>query len=172
MEWNWEVDVWDGGYVRGGVGGGSTFICKDSVDGSSFLIPNLFTLNPVPQYSWFHQMTPNVPSSVLLLLCAIRNSLLNRLTFSAWISTARHILLILFLSACFFLILILSVMSSGSRSWMLYRHVSRWWKCGHPTYLGEWRSCLCRGGSSPHWADRWGVGVGIFWSMYSWWEES
>ena len=63
-----ELDVRDGGYVRGGVGGGSTFICNDGVDGSSFFIPNLFTLNPVPQYSRFHQMTPNSPSSVLLFL--------------------------------------------------------------------------------------------------------
>ena len=75
------MDVRDGGYVRGGVGGCSTFV-SDGVDGSSFFIPNLFTPNPVPQYSWFHQTIPNVPSSVLLLLCAIRNSLLNRLTFS------------------------------------------------------------------------------------------
>ena len=78
-----EVEVHDGGYVRGGVGGGSIFVCKDSVDGSSFLIPNLFTLNPVPQYSWFHQMIPNSLSSVLLFLCAICNSLFNCLAFSA-----------------------------------------------------------------------------------------
>ena len=83
MEQNREVDVRDGGYVRGGVGGCSTFICKDGVDGSSFFIPNLFTPNPVPQYSLFHQTIPNSPSSVRLLLCAIRNSLLNRLTFPA-----------------------------------------------------------------------------------------
>ena len=83
MKWNQDVEVCDGGYVRGGVGGGSTFICKDGVNGSSFLIPNLFTLNPVPQYSWFHQTIPNTPSSVLLFLCAIRNSLFNRLTLSA-----------------------------------------------------------------------------------------
>ena len=81
MERNWDVDVRDGGYVRGGVGGCLTF--SDGVDGSSFFIPNLFTLNPVPQYSWFHQTIPNTPSSVLLLLCAIRNSLLNHLTFPA-----------------------------------------------------------------------------------------
>ena len=79
-ERNWDVEVRDGGYVRGGVGGCSTF--RSGVNGSSFFIPNLFTPNPVPQYSWFHQMIPNTPSSVLLLLCAIRNSLLNRLTFS------------------------------------------------------------------------------------------
>ena len=45
--------------------------------------PYFFTPNPVPQYSWFHQTIPNTPSSVLLLLCAIHNSLLNRLTFPA-----------------------------------------------------------------------------------------
>ena len=66
MEWNRDVNVHDGGYVRGGVGGGSTFI-SNVVDGSSFFIPNLFTLNPVSQYSWFHQTIPNIPSSVLLL---------------------------------------------------------------------------------------------------------
>ena len=77
MERNRDVEVCDGGYVRGGVGGCSSF----GVDGSSFFISNLFTLNPVPQYSRFHQMIPNSPSSVLLLLCAIHNSLLNRLTF-------------------------------------------------------------------------------------------
>ena len=124
MERNWDVNVCDGGYVRWGVRGFSTF--SKVVDGSSFYIPNLFTLNPVPQYSWFHQTIPNTPSSVLLLLCAIRNSLLNRLTFPAWISAARRILSILLLSACFFFILNLSVMSSGLRSCMLNRHVSRW----------------------------------------------
>ena len=82
MEQNRDVDVRDGGYVRGGVGGCSTFIRKDGVD-DSFFMPNLFTPNPVPQYSVFHQTIPNVPSSVLLLLCAIRNSLLNRSTFPA-----------------------------------------------------------------------------------------
>ena len=77
-------EVCDRGYVRGGVGGGSTLsIGKDGVDGSSFFIPNLFTLNPIPQYSRFHQTIPSSPSSVLLLLCTIRNSLLNCLTFSA-----------------------------------------------------------------------------------------
>ena len=125
MERNWDVDVRDGGYVRGGVGGCLIFT-KDGVDGSSFLIPNLFTPNPVPQYSWFHQTIPNTPSSVLLLLCAICNSLLSRLTFPAWISATRLILLILLLSICFFFILNLSAMSSGSRSWMSYRHVSCW----------------------------------------------
>ena len=80
MERNRDVDVRDGGYVRGGVGGCLTFT-NDGVDGSSFFIPNLFTPNPVPQYSWFHQMIPNIPSSVLLLLCVIHNSLLNCLTF-------------------------------------------------------------------------------------------
>ena len=117
-------EVCDGGYVRGGVGGGSTFICKDGVDGSSFLIPNLFTPNPVPQYSQFHQTIPNAPSSVLLLLCAICNSLLNCLTFPAWISAACLILLILLLFASFFFIRNLSEISSGLRSWMLNRHVS------------------------------------------------
>ena len=63
MEQNQDVDVWDGGYVRG-VGGGSTFICKEGVDGSSFLIPNLFTPKPMSQYSWFHQTIPNTPLSV------------------------------------------------------------------------------------------------------------
>ena len=82
MEQNRDVNVRDGGYVREGVGGGLTFICKDGVDGSSSLIPNLFTLNLVPQYSWFHQTIPNTPSSVLLLLCAICNSLFNCLTLS------------------------------------------------------------------------------------------
>ena len=76
-------EVRDGGYVRGGVGGGSTFICKNGVDGSSFLIPNLFTPNPVPQYSRFHLTIPNSPSSVRLFLCAICNSLFNCLTFDA-----------------------------------------------------------------------------------------
>ena len=125
MQWNQDVDVCDGGYVRGGVGGCSIFT-NAGIDGSSFFIPNLFTLNPVPQYSWFHQTIPKTPSSVLLLLCAIRNSLLNRLTFPAWISAAHLILLILLLSTCFFFILNLSAMSSGSRSWMSYRHVSCW----------------------------------------------
>ena len=81
MERNWDVDVRDRGYVRRGVGGFSTF--SDGVDGSSFFIYNLFTLNPVPQYSLFHQTIPNSPSSVRLFLCAIRNSLLNCLTFPA-----------------------------------------------------------------------------------------
>ena len=80
MERNWDVDVHDGGYVRGGVGGGLTFII--GVDGSSFFIPNLFTLKPLSQYSWFHQITPNTPSSVELLLCINCNSLFNCLTFS------------------------------------------------------------------------------------------
>ena len=126
IERNQDVDVWDGGYVRGGVGGGSTFICKDGVDGSSFLILNLFTPKPMSQYSWLHQTIPNTPSSVLLRLCINRNSLFNCLTFSTWISAARHILNILLCLACFFLIHILSVISSGSMSWMPYRHVSRW----------------------------------------------
>ena len=125
MEWNREVEVRDGGYVRGGVGGWLTFT-NCGVDGSSFFIPNLFTPNPVPQYSWFHQTIPNVPSSVLLLLCTIRNSLLNHLTFPNWISTAHLTLLILHLSTCFFFILNLSAISSGSRSRMSYRHVSCW----------------------------------------------
>ena len=116
MEWNQDVDVHDGGYVRGGVGGCSTF--KVGVNSSSFFIPNLFTLNPVPQYSWFHQTIPNTPSSVLLFLCTICNSLFNRLTFPACISAVRLILSILLLFACFFFILNLSAMSSGSRSWM------------------------------------------------------
>ena len=75
------MEVRDGGYVRGGVGGCSTF--SIGVDGSSFFALNLFTPNPVPQYSLFHQTIPNSPSSVLLLLCAIRKSLLNSLTFPA-----------------------------------------------------------------------------------------
>ena len=123
MEWNRDVDVRDGGYVRGGVGGGSTFIGL-GVKFSSFFSPNLFTPNPVSQYSWFHQTIPNIPSSVLLFLCGIRNSLLNRLTFSAWISALRLILIILLFSACFFFIHNLSAMSSGSSSCMLKRHVS------------------------------------------------
>ena len=53
MERNWDVEVHDGGYVRWGVGGCSTF-GNDGVNGSSFFIPNLFTPNLVPQYSWFH----------------------------------------------------------------------------------------------------------------------
>ena len=81
MEQNREVEVHDGGYVRGGVGGGSTFT-SSGIDGSSFFIPNLFTLNLVPQYSVFHQTIPNVPFSILLFLCAIHNSLFNRLPFS------------------------------------------------------------------------------------------
>ena len=123
MDRNWDDDVRDGGYVRGGVGGGSTFT-NSGVNGSSFLTPNLFTLNPVPQYSRFHQTIPNCPSSVLLFSCTSHNPLLNHLTFPAWISTACLILLILLLSACFFFICNLSVISSGSRSWMSYRHVS------------------------------------------------
>ena len=122
MERNWDVEVRDGGYVRGGVGGCSIF----GVDGSSFFIPNLFTPNPVPQYSLFHQTIPNSPSSVQFFLCIIHNSLLNRLTFPAWISAARLILLIFLLSACFFFILNLSAISSGSRSCMSYRHVLCW----------------------------------------------
>ena len=125
MSRNKDDEVCDGGYVRGGVGGCSTFIHNDGVEGSSFFIPNLFTPNFVSQYSRFHQMIPNIPSSVLLLLCAIRNSLLNRLTFPAWISAFHLILINLLLSVCFFFILNLSAISSGSRSWMLYRHVSR-----------------------------------------------
>ena len=82
IEQNWDDDVQDGGYVRGGVGGGLTFICKDGVDGSSFLTSNLFISLSVPQYSWFHQTIPITPSSVLLCLCAIHNSLFNHLTFS------------------------------------------------------------------------------------------
>ena len=58
MERNQDDDVQDGGYVRGGVGGGSTFGIT-SVDGSSFLIDNLFTLNPVPQYSSGCTVTDN-----------------------------------------------------------------------------------------------------------------
>ena len=83
MEQNQDIEVRDGGYVRGGVGKFSIFTHKGGVNGSSFFIPNLFTPNPVPQYSLFHQMIPNSPSSVLLFLCAIRNSLLNHLTFPA-----------------------------------------------------------------------------------------
>ena len=124
MERNQDVEVRDGGYVKGGVGG-STFT-SSGVVGSSFLIPNLFTPNPVPQYSLFHQTIPNSPSSVRLLLCAIHNSLLNCLTFFAWISAVHLILFILLLSACLFFILNLSVMSSGSRSEMSKRHVSHW----------------------------------------------
>ena len=125
MSWNIDDKVHDGGYVRGGVGGCSTFGIT-GVDGSSFFIPNLFTPNPLPQYSWFHQTIPNCPSSVQLPLWAILNSLLNCLTFPAWISAARLILFILLLSACFFFICILSAMSLGCRSKMSYRHVSRW----------------------------------------------
>ena len=84
MSQNNDEEVCDGGYVRGGIGGGSTFgVCKDGVNGSSFFIPNLFTPNLFPQYSLFHQTIPNSPSSVLLLLCTIRNALLNCLTFPA-----------------------------------------------------------------------------------------
>ena len=67
-----------------------------------------------------------VPLLRLLFLCAIRNSFLNHLTFPAWISAACLILLILLLSICFFVIFNLSAMSTGSRSWMSYRHVSCW----------------------------------------------
>ena len=125
MSQKMDDEVRDGGYVRGGVGGGLTFICKDGVNGSSLFIPSLFILNPVPQYSRFHQTIPSSPSSILLFLCAICNSLFNCLTFPAWISAAHLILLILLLSTCFFFIHILSAISSGSRSWMSYRHVSR-----------------------------------------------
>ena len=63
IEQNWDDDVQDGGYVRGGVGGCSTF--SIGVDGSSFLtFPNLFTPNLFPQYSLFHQTIPNSPFSV------------------------------------------------------------------------------------------------------------
>ena len=64
MEQNLDVEVRDGGYVRGGVGG-LTFT-NSGVDGSSFFIPNLFTPNPFPQYSLFHQTIPKDPSSILL----------------------------------------------------------------------------------------------------------
>ena len=150
MERNREVEVRDGGYVRGGVGGCSTF--NFGVDGSSFFIPNLFTPKFVPQYSWFHQMIPNCPSSILLFLCTIRNSLLNRLTFSAWISAARLILPILLFSACFFFILNLSAMSAGSRSWMSKRHVSHWimWtKDASSNVLGRVKKLLASKKSSP-----------------------
>ena len=158
MERNREVDVRDWGYVRGGVRG-LTF--SSGVDGSSFFIPSLFTLNPVPQYSLFHQAIPKTPSSALLFLCTILSSLLNCLTLSAWISTAHLILLILLLSTCFFFILILSVMSSGSRSWMSKRHVSHWimwtkvWSSnifGRVKKLPESR----RKFSSPSWLAGWG----------------
>ena len=86
MERNWDVDMQDGGYVRGGVGGGSTFIHKEGIDGSSFFIRNLLTPKPLSLYSWFHQMIPNTPSSVQLLLCISCNSLFNHLPFSVWIS--------------------------------------------------------------------------------------
>ena len=82
MERNRDVDVRDGGYARGGVGGDSTFVSNDGVNDSSFLIPNLFTPNPVPQYSQFQETIPISALSVLLLLCANRNSLFNHLTFS------------------------------------------------------------------------------------------
>ena len=161
MSQKMDDEVRDGGYVRGGVGGGSTFICKDGVDGSSFFIPNLFTPNPVPRYSRFHQTIPNSPSSVLLLLCAIHNSLLNRLTFPAWISAARLICLILLLSACFFLILILSVISSGSRSWMLYRHVSHciiWTYSSSSHVLGSMKKLLESKKFLPSsWSAMWGI---------------
>ena len=49
MERNQDVEVCDVGYVRGGVGG--CLIFSSDVNGSSFFIPNLFTLNPVSQYS-------------------------------------------------------------------------------------------------------------------------
>ena len=82
MDRNRDVDVQDEGYVRGGVGGGLTFTCKEGVNGSSFFILNLLTPNPLSQYSWFHQTIPNTPSSVLLLLCISHNSLFNHLTLS------------------------------------------------------------------------------------------
>ena len=168
MERNRDVNVCDGGYVRGGVGGCSTFT-NSGVNGSSFFIPNLFTPNPVPQYSWFHQTIPKTPSSVLLLLCAIRNSLLNRLTFPAWISAAHLILNILLLFACFFFILNLSAMSSGSRSCMSKRHVSRWmmWMyvlssnvLGRVKKLLEWKKS-----SSSRLSTIWGMRH--FWSVCS-----
>ena len=122
MEWNRDVNVQDGGYVRGG--GDLTFISNEGVDGSSFFTSNLLTPKPIPQYSWFHQAIPNTPLSDLLLLCVSCNSLFNCLTFSTWISTSHLILRILLSLACFFFIRILSVISSGSRSWMSYRDVS------------------------------------------------
>ena len=161
MSWNIDDEVRDGGYVRGGVGGCSTFTDKVGVAGSSFLIPNLFTPNPVPQYSLFHQMIPNCPSSVWLLLCATRNSLLNRLTFPAWISAVRLILLILLLFACFFFIRILSAMSPGSRSWMSNRHVSccmMWMYISLSNVLGSVKKWLELKKSSPSiWSVRGGT---------------
>ena len=158
MEWNQDVEVRDGGYVRGGVGGCSTFI--SGVNSSSFFIPNLFTPNPFPQYSLFHQTIPNFPSSVRLLLCAICNSLFNCLTFPACTSAARLILLILLLSACFFLIRILSVISSGLRSWMSYRHVSRWMMWTYnlsSNWFGSIKKCWESKKSSPlSWSAKWG----------------
>ena len=161
MSWKRDDEVCDGGYVRGGVGGGLTFICNDGVNGSSFFIPNLFTPNPVPQYSRFHQTIPNSPSSVLLFLCTIHNSLLNHLTFPAWISAARLILLILLVSACFFFILNLSAISSGSRSWMLYRHVSRcimWTYVLSSNVLGRVKKLSESKKLSPSsWSAMWGI---------------
>ena len=47
MERNQDVDVHDGGYVRGGVGGGSTFV-NIGVKFSSFFIPSFLpSLSPV-----------------------------------------------------------------------------------------------------------------------------
>ena len=102
MEWKWEVDVQEGGYWSVGVGDGSTFICKESVDGSSFFtftLPILFNPFPVSQYSQFHQTIPCTPSSVLLCLCAHLNSLFNRTTFS----TSILIFFILFALTQFFM---------------------------------------------------------------------
>ena len=125
MHQNQDVDMRDGGYVSWGDGGDLTFICNNGVDSSSFFNLNFLTPNPLSQYSLFHQTIPISPLSVLLLLCTNLNSLFNRLTFSAWISATCLILLILLHVACFFLILILSVISSCYKSWMSYRHVSR-----------------------------------------------
>ena len=128
MDQKWDVDVWEGGYWSVGVGDGSTFICKEGVDGSSFLtftLPILFNPFPSSQYSRFHQMIPCTPASVLLILCTHLNSLFNHINFSA-----SHLILSIFLAlAQFFLLFLWSVSSSWSKSWRSNKHVfcyTRW----------------------------------------------
>ena len=107
------------GHSSLGVGGGSTFISSSGVDGSSF-----FILTPSSVFSWtissswslFHHVTLCLPSDVLLLLCAIHNSLLNHTI----LSVTFLILSNLCLSALHCFTSFLAASSSGSISCMSY----------------------------------------------------
>ena len=128
MERKRDVDMQEGGYWSVGVGDGSTFICKEGVNGSSFLtftLPIPFNPFPVSQYSRFHQTIPSTPASVLLFLCACLNCFFNCTNFSA----SRLILPIFLTLAQFFFLLLWSASSSWSKSWRSNRHVfccTRW----------------------------------------------